>query len=153
MATLTIPFTTTNTPTNGYIVKYRQTGTSTYSSFVHTGTSPIIITGLGSGVSYEGNIQADCGNGVLGSVSTFSVVVGAKFNTSYDASSTAAACASTNRNYTFYAAVITLQVGTQVYSNSSLTTAYTNSGGYYSDGTKVYQISSAGVVGAVSNCV
>ena len=127
-------------------------GTATYTQRVPNPTSNVFtIDGLGAGVSYEGTIQADCGNGQYGSLTSFGVVVPATFNVSRDPSSAAAACANTNRIYTFYAAVPVLSVNTQLYSDSALTTAYTT-GGYYSDGTKSYQVSSAGIVTAVANC-
>lgn len=153
MATLTINFSSNNQPTNGYIVKYRQVGTSSYTTMTPNPTgSPILITGLGAGLSYEGTIQADCGDGRYGTLSSFNATVAAKFDVSRDPSSAQAACGLTNRNYTFYAGVPTLVQGTQLYSDALLTTAY-NSGGYYSDGQKVYQVSAAGVVISVANCI
>lgn len=152
MATLTLIFTTNNNPTNGYIVKYRQTGTTQYTTVTPNPTgSPVLITGLGAGLSYEGTIQADCGNGQYGTVSTFNAVVPAQFNMARDPSSASNACGLTNYNYTFYAAVATLIVGTQLYADSNLTVAYSTSG-YYSDGQKIYQVSSAGVVLAITYC-
>jgi hypothetical protein len=152
MATLTISFTSNNNPTNGYIVKYRQVGTVPYTTVTPNPiTSPVLITGLGAGVSYEGTIQADCGNGQFGTISTFSATVAAKFDMARDPSSAANACALTNFNYTFYAAVPVLVQGTQLYNNATLSSAYTT-GGFYSDGTNVYQVSSAGVVLSVSTC-
>jgi hypothetical protein len=152
MATLTLNFSTTNNPTNGYIVKYRQVGTLPYTTLTPNPMfSPAIISGLGSGVSYEGTIQADCGNGQYGTISTFNATVAAKFDMARDPSSANNACGLTNFNYTFYAAVAVLVVGTQLYNDSMLTTAYTT-GGYYSNGTNVYQVSSAGVVLSVATC-
>jgi hypothetical protein len=152
MATITISFNANNNPTNGYIVKYRQVGTTTYTQRVPNPTTNVFtIDNLGAGVSYEGTIQGDCGNGQYGAISSFAVIVPASFTVSRDPSSAAAACANTSRIYTFYAAVPTLVVNTQIYSDSALTTAYTT-GGYFSDGTKVYQLSSAGIVVSVANC-
>jgi hypothetical protein len=152
MPQITLNFTTNNNPTKGYIVKYREVGTSQYTIISPNPTSsPIIITGLGSGLSYEGTIQADCGNGQYGTVSTFNATVAATFNVSRDPSSATAACALTTRNYTFYAGVAVLQVGTQLYSNITLTTAYT-SPGYYSDGTWVYQVNASGIVLSKATC-
>jgi hypothetical protein len=129
MATLTINFQTTNNPTNGYIVKYRQTGTTQYTTVTpNPMNSPVIIQGLGSGASYEGTIQADCGNSQYGTVSTFNATVAARFDMARDPSSGTNACALTNYNYTFYAPVATLQVGTQLYADSALTTAYSTAG-------------------------
>lgn len=152
MATLTLSFNTDNNPTNGYIVKYRQVNTIPYTTVIpNPMSSPVLISGLGSGVSYEGTIQADCGNGQYGSVSTFNATVAAKFDMARDPSSATNACGLTNYNYTFYAAVAVLVVGTQLYTDPRLFGAYTT-GGYYSDGTNVYQVSSAGVVLSVAAC-
>lgn len=152
MATLTISFNSDNNPTYGYIVKYRQVGTVPYTTVTPNPMgSPILISSLGAGVSYEGTIQADCGNGQFGSISTFSATVAAKFEMARDPSSASNACGLTNFNYTFYSAVAVLVVGTQLYNDSTLATAYTT-GGYYSDGTNVYQVSSAGVVLSVAAC-
>jgi hypothetical protein len=152
MATLTLSFASDNNPTNGYIVKYRQVGTIPYTTVTPNPTgSPILISSLGSGVSYEGTIQADCGNGQYGSISTFSATVAAKFDMARDPSSASNACGLTNFNYTFYAAVAVLVVGTQLYNDSTLSSAYTT-GGYYSNGTNVYQVSSAGIVLSVATC-
>lgn len=152
MATLTLSFSSDNNPTNGYIVKYRQIGTIEYTTVTpNPASSPIQIQSLGAGVSYEGTIQADCGNGQYGTISTFSATVAAKFDMARDPSSAVNACGLTNYNYTFYAAVSLLQVGTQLYTSGNLTSAYTT-GGYYSNGTNVYQVSSLGVVLSVAPC-
>jgi len=152
MATLTLTFVSDNNPTNGYIVKYRQVGTIPYTTVTPNPTSsPILISGLGAGASYEGSIQADCGNNRYGTLSTFSAVVPAKFNMARDPSSASNACALTNRNYTFYAATAVLVLNQQLYVDDLLSTAYTTAG-YYSDGTKVYQVSSNGIVLSIANC-
>jgi hypothetical protein len=152
MATLTLSFNSDNNPTNGYIVKYRQVGTTQYTTVTPNPTSsPVIIGSLGAGVTYEGTIQADCSNGQFGSITTFSATVAAKFDMARDPSSAVNACGLTNYNYTFYAAVSVLQVGTQLYNSATLSSAYTT-GGYYSNGTTVYQVSSVGVVLSVAAC-
>ena len=152
MATLTISFTTDNNPTNGYVVKYRQVGTEAYTTVApNPMSSPILITGLGSGLSYEGTIQGDCGGGQYGAVSTFSATVAARFDMARDPSSSLNACGLTNFNYTFYSATINIQVGTQLYADENLSSPLTI-GGFYSDGTNVYNVSSAGVIIAVSVC-
>lgn len=146
MATLTLAFETTNNPTNGYLVKYRQVGTNQYTTMTpNPMNSPILITGLGSGVSYEGTIQADCGNGRYGNLATFNSTVAARFDMARDPSNAGNACSLINFNYTFYSAVAVLQTGTQLYTEADLVVAYTT-GGYYSDGTWVYHVSSDGVV-------
>lgn len=150
MATLTLNFTSDNNPTNGYIVKYRQVGTTDYSTQLAT-SSPITIEGLGSGVSYEGTIQADCGNGRYGTLTAFTSNVPAKFNVSRDPSSASNACSSTNYNYVFYAASAVLQTQMQLYTDRDLNSAFTTAG-YYSNGTKVYQVDASGRVVSIANC-
>lgn len=63
MATLQIDFTApTPVPANGFVVKYRQVGTTPYTTvFPNPTSSPVIIT-IPSGTSYEGTIKSDCGN-------------------------------------------------------------------------------------------
>lgn len=152
MATLTLSFASDNNPTNGYIVKYRQVNTLEYTTVTPNPTSsPIQIQSLGAGVTYEGTIQGDCGNGQYGTISSFTAAVAAKFDMARDPSSATNACGLTNYNYTFYAAVSLLQVGTQLYTSANLTAAYAT-GGYYSNGTNVYQVSSLGVVLSVAAC-
>jgi len=63
MAEITISF-TTNPSASFYRVKYRQTGTTTYTT-VTTTSSPIVISaGVNCGVDYEGTVQAVCTPGV-----------------------------------------------------------------------------------------
>lgn len=63
MSTVSINFTEViPTPVNGYIVKYRQVGTSSYTTLTPNQTSsPITITGL-TGGAYEGTINSECGD-------------------------------------------------------------------------------------------
>jgi hypothetical protein len=65
MSTLTITFTPPATaPANGYIVQYRQVGTTPYTTVSPNPTaSPVVITGVDGSESWEGLIQADCGSG------------------------------------------------------------------------------------------
>lgn len=157
MATLTLEFDSDNNPTNGYIVKYRQVGTTAYTTVTPNPTgSPIIITGLGSGATYEGTVQGDCGNGKLGTVSTFNATVAAEFNMYRDPSSAGNACSMANNQsnssvFTFYAAVPVIQVNTQLYNDAELSSAFTTQG-YYSDGVYAYQVNSIGVVVAKTPC-
>lgn len=152
MANLTINFVTTNNPTNGYVVKYRQVGTTAYTTVSPNPTgTPVLITGLGAGASYEGTIQADCGSGQYGSVSTFTASVAAVFNMARDPSGVNNACGLANFNHTFYAAFPILQQNMQLYADSNLAQALTT-GGYYSDGINVYNVSSSGIVLSVSVC-
>jgi len=152
MATLTLSFTSDNNPTNGYIVKYREVGTTQYTTVTpNPKSAPVLISGLGSGVTYEGTIQADCGSGQFGTTATFSATVPKRFDMARDPSSASNACALTNFNYTFYAASPVLQVQTQLFADDQLTQTYTT-GGYYSNGTNVYQVSSLGRVLSISSC-
>lgn len=61
MATLTINFTTDPTAVK-YRVKYRKTGTSTYST-VETTASPVTVNNILCGEAYEGTVQAICFEG------------------------------------------------------------------------------------------
>ena len=152
MATLTINFTSDNDPSLGYIIKYRQVGTTQYTKVdQNPKSSPILIQGLGSGVTYEGTIQGDCGNGQLGAINTFTSIVPAKFNMARDPSSANNACALANYNYTFYAAVAVLVEGIQLYSDADLKVGYTTPG-YFSNGTNVYQVNSVGKILSVATC-
>lgn len=152
MARLFIKFTPTNNPSKGFIVKYRQVNTLEYTTITpNPASSPIEINNLGAGVGYEGTIQADCGNGQYGVIVPFTANVAAKFNMARDPSSATNACGLTNFNYTFYASVALLQVNTQLYADDLLGEVYTT-GGYYSNGTTVYQVSSLGVVLSIAAC-
>jgi len=62
MATLTINFTTDPSAVK-YRIKYRKTGTSTYTT-IETTTSPATVTGLLCGDAYEGTVQAICSEGI-----------------------------------------------------------------------------------------
>lgn len=62
MATLTINFTTDPSAVK-YRIKYRKTGTSTYTT-IETTTSPATVTGLLCGDAYEGTVQAVCSEGI-----------------------------------------------------------------------------------------
>lgn len=68
MATLRLEFVPpTPAPSNGYLVQYRQVGTTTYSTLSPNPTaSPIVINGLSVG-QYEGSVQSICGVGDLSS--------------------------------------------------------------------------------------
>jgi hypothetical protein len=65
MATLTVSFIPPNpVPANGFIVKYRKVGDSTYTRVLpNPTTAPVFITVADSSVSYEGIVQSDCGSG------------------------------------------------------------------------------------------
>ena len=62
MATLTINFTTDPSAVK-YRIKYRKTGTSTYTT-IETTTSPATVTGILCGEDYEGTVQAICSEGI-----------------------------------------------------------------------------------------
>lgn len=74
MAKLTIAFTAPSpAPVNGYRVRYRKVGTTSYNTISPYPTaSPVVITGLENGVNYEGSIEAACADGLFSSVVAFS---------------------------------------------------------------------------------
>jgi hypothetical protein len=67
MASLTIAFTPPSpAPSNGYRVKYRKVGTTSWNTVSpYPTSSPVIITGLENGVSYETTIESSCDAGVF----------------------------------------------------------------------------------------
>lgn len=70
-ATLQVNFSTPEVPpANGYIVKWRPVGTTTW-NHVFQNQNPIVITGVPSCFDIEGTIQADCGDGNLGNIVVF----------------------------------------------------------------------------------
>lgn len=152
MATITLHLTSSSNPTNGYIVKYRQVGTTTYTTLQpYPTTLPIIISPVGAGVSYEGTIQPWCGGNQYGTLATWTATVAARFNMSRDPSSPGNACLNTAYNFVFYAATAVLDINTQLYSDTGLSTPFTTAG-YYSDGIKVYHVTEGGVVTSVATC-
>lgn len=152
MATITLNLISSSTPTNGYIVKYRQVGTVPYTTLQpYPTTLPIIISPVGAGTSYEGTVQPWCGGTQYGTLATWSATVAARFNMSRDPSSSSNACSNTTYSFVFYAATATLSIGTQLYADSGLSIPYTTAG-YYSDGTQVYNVTNAGVVTSADYC-
>lgn len=71
MAKIQITFTgPTPAPSNGYRVQYKKTSVNDYTALGYNPTSsPIVISGLENGVSYNVLVESDCGN------ETFSPVV------------------------------------------------------------------------------
>lgn len=71
--TLQVSFTApTIAPANGYLVKWRPVGSTTWNT-VTQNQNPITIAGVPACFNIEGTIQADCGNGNLGNIINFSV--------------------------------------------------------------------------------
>ena len=71
--TLTVVFTSPDVaPANGYLVKWRPVGTTTWNT-VTQNQNPITIAGVPACYSIEGTIQANCGDGNLGSIVNFAV--------------------------------------------------------------------------------
>lgn len=71
--TLQISFTNpTIAPANGYIVNWRPVGTSVWNT-VNQNQNPVTIAGVPACFNIEGTIQANCGNGNVGSIVNFSV--------------------------------------------------------------------------------
>jgi hypothetical protein len=59
-------------PANGYIVKWRPVGTTTWNT-VTQNQNPVVIAGVPTCFNIEGTIQASCAGGSLGSTVVFSV--------------------------------------------------------------------------------
>lgn len=71
--TLQVAFTApTIAPANGYVVKWRPVGTTTWNT-VSQNQNPITIAGVPACFNIEGTIQADCGGGNLGNPVVFAV--------------------------------------------------------------------------------
>lgn len=75
MGNIIINFNTVDpAPANGYRIKYRKVGDSTYTVVSpNPTTSPATITGVDNSFSYEGTIQSDCSNGIYSTAVSFSV--------------------------------------------------------------------------------
>ncbi len=73
MSSLVLTFTPpTTAPANGYLVKYRETGTVPYTTVTpNQSSSPITVTGVDGTKIYEGTITADCGSGRTSSTTNF----------------------------------------------------------------------------------
>jgi len=65
-------------PLNGYLVKWRAVGNTTWNTVENVITNPILIPNVPACYAIEGTIQADCGNGNLGKISSFAVSAAAK---------------------------------------------------------------------------
>jgi len=63
MAQLTVSFTTDPSATF-YRIKYRRTGTSTYTTITATASPVVITNNIACGYAYEGTVQAVCSPGV-----------------------------------------------------------------------------------------
>lgn len=59
-------------PANGYVVKWRPVGTTTWNT-VSQNQNPVIIAGVPTCFNIEGTIQANCGDGNLGTPVVFAV--------------------------------------------------------------------------------
>jgi hypothetical protein len=71
--TLTIAFATPDIPpSSGYIVKWRPVGTTNWNT-VTQNQNPITIAGVPGCYNIEGTIQANCGDGNVGSIVNFAV--------------------------------------------------------------------------------
>lgn len=60
-------------PSNGYLIKWRTVGSSSYNQLTSKNGSPIFIPNVPICQNIEGTIQADCGNGNFGSAINFAV--------------------------------------------------------------------------------
>ena len=81
MANLTVTFTPpTPAPANGYRVKYRKVGTTSWNTVSpYPTSSPVVITGLENGVAYEGTIESACEDGFFSAVTAFSATTSQLF--------------------------------------------------------------------------
>lgn len=72
MAKLTVQFTPPSpAPSNGYRVKYRKAGTTSWNVVSPYPTaSPVVISGLENGVAYETTIESACDDGFFSSLTT-----------------------------------------------------------------------------------
>lgn len=126
MPTLQIDFTVPSpAPVNGFIVKYRPIGTTTYTTvFPNPTSSPVLIT-IPSGTGYEGTIKSDCGNGSGSPESNFVVYASNPIYTVYGSTLSELCSANAQQLYVSnsYADITT---GATVYTNQSLTTPLTS---------------------------
>jgi hypothetical protein len=63
------------TPANGYLVKWRAVGATTWNEVTQFG-NPVTIAGVPACFNIEGTIQANCGNGNLGQPINFAATGG-----------------------------------------------------------------------------
>lgn len=71
--TLNIAFTAPDVPpANGYIIKWRPVGTTNWNT-VNQNQNPVTIAGVPACYNIEGTIQANCGDGNLGSTVSFAI--------------------------------------------------------------------------------
>jgi hypothetical protein len=170
MPTITVRFNTTATepPTLGYRVSYRRVGVDASPTFLSVNPAPypdlsnpsqpfvtIPVDNLLGGYQYEITVQPQCSPTLLGSLLTFTKVLSLKLVTGRDPSSSAAACAAT-KNITLYSPTVNLVAGIQLYTTQDVDTLGSsltlNVLGWYSDGTKAYNVNSSGIITSVVNC-
>jgi len=61
-------------PANGYTVKWRAVGDTTWNVLTNMIGPPITIPGVPGCFNLEGTIEANCANGITGTTTTFAVV-------------------------------------------------------------------------------
>jgi len=153
MATLTIDFTApTPVPVNGFSVKYRKIGTSTYSTvYPNPTTSPILIT-VPAGESYEGVIKSDCGNASSSPETNFLAYGSVQIYAPYGSNTTTVCSGGVPPQLFISNAYSDISSGVSVYTNQQLTTLLTGPSYILNSLGVIYNIS-GGVVGSSTNTV
>lgn len=73
MGNLTVNITSSTVPANGFIVKYRQIGSSNYTLVSPNPTSsPVVITGIDNTKAFEGYVESSCTQSFTSTISKFS---------------------------------------------------------------------------------
>jgi len=168
MPKITVRFNTTalEPPTLGYLVSYRRVGVDTSPTFLQVNPVPypdlsnplqpvvsIDINNLTGGYQYEITVQPQCGPTSLGSLLTFSKILPVSVILGRDPSSSIAACAAA-KTIPLYAPQA-LGSGIQLYTTpdvDALGSLTLNVSGWYSDGTKAYNVNSNGIITSVVPC-
>lgn len=153
MPTLTIDFTVPSpVPTNGFVVKYRAVGTSTYTTMNPNPTnSPIVITGVAAGTSIEGTIKSDCGNSSTSPEYSFTACGSNLINTAAG-TTVSNVCTAGIGTYYISNAYTTIAPGVTVYTDPCMTQLLTFPLYILNSAGAIFNISS-GVVGAATGAV
>lgn len=148
MATLTIDFTVPiPAPVNGFIVKYRPVGTTTYTTvFPNPTASPIIVT-VPAGTAYEGTIKSDCGNSSTSPEFTFTAFASTEIFAPIGTDISSACAGSVPPASYISNAYSDINTGVSVYTDPALTILLTGPSYIVNAFGMIYNIS-GGVVGA-----
>lgn len=128
MPSLVINFTPPSpVPSNGYIVNYRVVGGGAYTLLTPNPTSsPIVIPDVLADTDYEGTIQSECGEELLGTPVAFTTYVAPTYYTyevKLDTSSSATVCSGVTT--TVYSSDPLFVMGMTLYYDTALTLAVT----------------------------